>query len=256
MLFDLRGPLTTRSGLFKPTVFLRENCGPAALTGSKTRSHTLVSGQSLSGLGGERLVGLRPTVAEELPGLPYLRNHVEIEIRDQNLVLIAARLRDDLAARIAEVALAVELADVPGLLGAYAINCAHEISVRHRVRRLLQLPQIFRESGNRGGRIKDDLRAVQTKDARAFRKMTVIANINSDRSMLGFENGIAQIARREVELLPESGMHVRDVVLAVLAQIASIRINDRSRIEIHSRHLLFVNRNYDYHLIFGCDLLH
>jgi hypothetical protein len=84
----------------------------------------------------------------------------------------------------------------------------------------------------------------------------VITDIYADGSVLGFENGIAQIARREVELLPESGMHVRDVVLAVLAQIASVCIDDCGSIEIHSRHLLFVNRDYDCHLMFGGDLLH
>ena len=49
----------------------------------------------------------------------------------------------ELPARIAEVALAVELADVPGRFGADAVDRAHEIAVGHRVRRLLELPEVL-----------------------------------------------------------------------------------------------------------------
>ena len=70
----------------------------------------------LSRLRGDRAVAFRPAVAEELPHLTDFRDHVEIEIRDDHFVFIPAGLRDDLAAGIAEVALAVKLADAPRLL--------------------------------------------------------------------------------------------------------------------------------------------
>ena len=50
---------------------------------------------------------------------------------------------EDLAARVAEVGLAVELADLPGALDADAIDGPHEVLVGDRVGRLLELPEIF-----------------------------------------------------------------------------------------------------------------
>src|SRR5271170_1949043 len=86
--------------------------------------------------------------------------------------------------------------------------------------------------------------------------MTVVADVDSDGSVLGFENGVAQIARCEIEFFPESRMHVRDVMLAVFAEVTSIRIDDCGSIEIHSRHLLLVDRNDDRHAMFRRELLH
>src|SRR5262249_25355609 len=88
-------------------------------------------------------VTIRPAISEELPGLSHFADHVEIEIGDQHFIFIAARLRDNLFARRAEVALAVEFAYVPWLLAAYAINRADEVSIRNCVRGLLKFPQIF-----------------------------------------------------------------------------------------------------------------
>src|ERR1700722_11010793 len=215
-----------------------------------------VSGGDSSSLLGQGLISFGAAVAEKLPGLPHFRNHVEIKIGSQYLVFITAGLSENLAARIAEVTLAVKLADVPRLFRTHTIDCTHEIAIGYRVRGLLQFPQIFGKPRDRGGRIKYNLRAVQSEDACAFRKMPVIADINSDGSVLGLENGIAEITGREVELLPESGMHVRDVMFAVLTQIASVRIYDGCGIEVHPRHLLFVNRDHDHHVVLGSDLLH
>ena len=75
-----------------------------------------------------------------MPDLSYFGNHVQVEIGDYDLVFIAAGLGDDLAARIAEVAFAIKFSDVPGLLPAHAVDCADEITIRSRVRRLLEFP--------------------------------------------------------------------------------------------------------------------
>jgi hypothetical protein len=71
-----------------------------------------------------------------------------------------------LAAGIAEVAGAVEFADVPGRLGADAVDRADEVAVGDGVRGLLELPEVFAEAGDGGRRVEDDLRAVET-EARA-----------------------------------------------------------------------------------------
>src|SRR5579864_3565950 len=74
-----------------------------------------VSGQGPSRLLRQRFVGFGAAVAEELPGLSNFSNHFEVEIGYQDFVFVAAGLGDDLAAGIAEIALAVKLADVPRL---------------------------------------------------------------------------------------------------------------------------------------------
>ena len=55
-------------------------------------------------------VRVRSTVAEELPGVADLHDPVEVEVaHDQLLVVGVADVADELAARVDEVALAVEV---------------------------------------------------------------------------------------------------------------------------------------------------
>src|SRR5436305_5680775 len=97
------------------------------------------------------VVRLRTAVAVELPRVADFADLVHIEVRDHERVLIARGHREHLAARIAEVALAVKLADVPRRLVADAVDGADEVAVRDGVGGLLELPEIFGESGY-GGR--------------------------------------------------------------------------------------------------------
>src|ERR1700682_5567821 len=85
----------------------------------------------------QRPVAIRTAVAEELPGIPHFGDHVEVEISYQHFVFAPAGLGDDLATRVAEVTLAVKLANIPGGFPADAIDGADEISVGNGVRRLL-----------------------------------------------------------------------------------------------------------------------
>src|SRR5436305_4331826 len=91
-------------------------------------------------------------VAEKLPGLADLGNHFKIEIGGEDFVFIAAGLGEDSTARVAEVALSVELANVPGRLGADAVDGTDEISIGYGVRGLFEFPQVFTQSGNGSGR--------------------------------------------------------------------------------------------------------
>ena len=92
---------------------------------------------------GQSGVGLGPAVAEELPGLAHLVDRVEVHLRHDQGVVVLVRLRQEAAARVDEVRRAVELADVPGRLGADAVDRADEVAVGDRVRRLLELPQVL-----------------------------------------------------------------------------------------------------------------
>src|SRR5450631_4040000 len=86
--------------------------------------------------------------------------------------------------------------------------------------------------------------------------MPVVADVHAHASVLGFKHRISEIAGSEIKLLPESGMAVRDVMLAIFAKIAAVGVDDSGGVEIHSRHLFFVNRNHNHHAVFGRDLLH
>ena len=147
---------------------------------------------------------------------------VEIQVGREHLVLVARGLGDDLAARVGEVARPVELADVPRRLNADAIDGGDEVPVGHGVRRLLQLPQILAEAGDGGRRVEDDLRAVQAQAARALGKVAVVADIDADFGEAEVEDRIAEVAGPEVELLPEARRNVRDVRLAVLAEVGAV----------------------------------
>src|SRR5678816_2773903 len=94
-------------------------------------------------------------IAEELPRPADLLDHVEIERGDDQLVLVLAAAREDLAARVDEVRAAVEPADVPRTLGADAIDRADEVAIGDGVRGLLELPQVLREPGDGGRRVVD-----------------------------------------------------------------------------------------------------
>src|ERR1700675_757633 len=100
----------------------------------------LVTGCGLPGLRRQRAIGFRTTVAIELPDLSHFLDHVEIEAGDQHFVFIAAGLGEDLAARIAEVTLAIKLSDIPRLFSAYAIDRSYEVAVRRGVRGLFEFP--------------------------------------------------------------------------------------------------------------------
>ena len=99
----------------------------------------------------QRQIGFRPAVAEELPGVAGLLDEVEIHVMDQELVLVPAGDRLDHAARVDEIALAVEFADIPRRFLADPVDRADIDAVRHRRGRLFEFPEIFGQAGD-GGR--------------------------------------------------------------------------------------------------------
>src|SRR5438552_3953447 len=82
---------------------------------------------------GDFAVSFRAAVAIELPGVANFLNFIEIQLGDEQFVLVAAGLLDDFAARVAEIALAVKLADFPGSFGANAVDGGDEVSVGNGV---------------------------------------------------------------------------------------------------------------------------
>src|ERR1700676_137498 len=162
-------------------------------------------------------VRLRTAVAIELPGIAHLLNLIQVQVGDEQLVFVAAGLRHNFSARIAEVALTVELADFPGLLRTDAIDGRDKIRIGDSMRGLLQLPKIFRKSRDGSGRIVDNLRAIESENPRTLGKVPIVANIHADSVVTRLENRIAGIPGREIKFLPKSRMAVRDVMLAIFS---------------------------------------
>src|SRR3954447_7991935 len=86
--------------------------------------------------------------------------------------------------------------------------------------------------------------------------MAVIANVNADLSRGGIEDRISEVAWPEIELFPEPWSHVRDVVLAVLAEVLAVGVDHRGRVVVDAGDLLFINRHHHHHAVPLRDRLH
>src|ERR1039458_1903830 len=178
------------------------------------------------------------------------------EAHAAHLVLVARRLGEDAAAGIAEVTRTVEFADVPGDFGAHAVDGADEIAVGDGVGGLLQLPQILAETGDGGRGVEDDLGAGQSQSARAFGELAVVADVDADFDEAEVEDGEAEVAGAEVELLPEAGRDVRDVGLAVLAEEAAVVVDDGGGVVVDACLLDFVDGHDEGNVILLRQILH
>ena len=227
------GELLTQSGLPPHALVLEitEGMVVADLTRSKrviqslTDSGILVSiddfGTGFSSL--SHLLG--PAVTVELPLVPDLSQQVHVEVADEDFLLaVGGRAADDLPARIREVGLAVEVV-VAERLDADPVDGADEVLVGHGGRRLLQLPQILRQPPAGRRRVENDLRSGQAERAPALREVPLVADVDPVPAGGGVEHRVAEVAGPEVELLPETG-DLRDVVLAVLAEVTAVGVDD------------------------------
>ena len=124
------------------------------------------------------------------------------------------------------------------------------------MRGLLELPEILGQAGDRRRRIEHDLRAVQPERARAFGEVPVVADVDADLRERRLEHGISEVARTEIELLPESGLAVRDVRLAVLAEVLSVGVDHGGRVVVDPRLIFLVDRRHDHHPMLLRELAH
>ena len=164
------------------------------------------------------------SIPEKLPCVPHFADHIEIEIGNDERVFIARRLRDKLPARIAEVTLSVKLADVPRLFVTDAIDRADEISIRDSVRRLFESPEIFESPATVAEGLKT-ISAPFAERSRTLGEVAVVTDVHADARERRIETRITKIAGTEIKLLPETGIDVRNVVLAILAEILPISID-------------------------------
>src|SRR5215510_2646419 len=86
--------------------------------------------------------------------------------------------------------------------------------------------------------------------------MAVIADVDADAGKPGLENWITQITRLEIELLPESGMGMRYMILTVLSQVATISVDYGGSVVIDPGNFFFINGDDQDHLMLASKLLH
>ena len=141
----------------------------------------------------------------------------EVKIGHHHMVFVPGPLGDYLASGVAKVAVAVKLAYVPGSLASHPVDGPDEVAVGNGVGRLLQAPQVFRQSRHGGRGIENNLSAIQAEGTRPFREVAVVTNIHPYLANPGCEDRVSDVARPEVELLPEPGRQMGDMCLAVLA---------------------------------------
>src|SRR5436305_14796791 len=83
---------------------------------------------------------------------------------------------------------------------------------------------------------------MQTEHPSAFGKMPVVADVNTDLADRRVEHRIAHVPRPEVKLLPEA-VHVRNVRLAVLAEVFPVSVDDRGGVVADPDLVLPVHRD-------------
>src|SRR5215467_14390393 len=204
---------------------------------------------------GQRAVGVRAPVAVELPQVPYLFQQPHVQVADDDLLGgVGGGPADDLPARVGEIGLPIEVV-VAERLDPDPVDRADEVLVGDRRAGLLQPPQVLRQAPAGRGRVEDDLGAGQAERAPALGEVPLVADVDADPADRGVEHRVAEVAGAEVVLLPET-LHLRDVVLAVLAEVGAVGVDDRGGVVEDAFLLRFVDRHDQHHLVLARDVTH
>src|SRR5215472_1404565 len=204
---------------------------------------------------GQRAVGVRAPVAIELPQVPYLFQQPHVQVADDDLLGGVGRgPADDLPARVGEIGLPVEVV-VAERLDPDPVDGADEVLVRDRGAGLLQPPQVLRQAPAGRGRVEDDLGAGQPERSPALGEVPLVADVDADPAHRGVEHRVPEVAGAEVVLLPEA-LHLRDVVLAVLAEEGAVGVDDRGGVVVDALLLFLVDRHDQHHLVLPRHVAH
>src|SRR5262244_1846273 len=203
----------------------------------------------------QRTVGVRAPVAVELPQVPDLCQQPHVQVADDDLLGgVGGGPADDLPARVGEVGLPVEVV-VAERFDADAVDGADEVLVGDRRAGLFQPPQVLRQAPAGRRRVEDDVGAGQAKRPLALREVPLVADVDADPAHRGVEHRVAEVAGAEVVLLPEP-LHLRDVVLAVLAEERAVGVDDRGGVVQDAFLLRLVDRHDEHHLVLTRDVTH
>src|ERR1043166_2812472 len=210
-------------------------------------------------------IGVDTAIAQERPMRPRYIDTIPVDFGHHDLFAIGAPFRDDLAARRDDEALAPELDAVAAgrRFMTDAIDRRDVTAVRDRVAALHGFP-----GGILGRavlfflawmptdrcRIKKNLRAAKGGEPRRFRIPLVPTNADADFSVRGRPCLESEIARREIKLFVVRRI-VRDMHLAILAEITPVRIDDRGGVVINAGRAFLKKRGDDDRASFARDFL-
>src|SRR3954447_6750576 len=201
----------------------------------------LMSVVGMASAGDDLVVGVGASVAVERPCVADLTDLVEVEIADDQVGLVGVSdVADELAARVDEVALPVEVV-VPERFDTDPVDGADVVHVGDRRGRLLEPPQILRQAAAGGRRGEEDLGAGENEAAPAFWEVAVIADVHAHLADRRVEHRISVRTGGEVVLLPEP-LDLRDVLLAVLAEVPAVGIDDGRGVVVQPRLHVLVHR--------------
>src|SRR3954451_13249726 len=246
-------PGAVTAAIVSPSTSTSAASAPPALTTVPLRMSVRIACLLLGA--GQGVVAVRTAVAVELPQVPDLGQHAHVQVTHDDLVLgVRRRVAHQLPAWVGEVGLAVEVV-LAQRLHADPVDRADEVLVRHRGGRLLEPPQVLRQPARGRRRVEHDPRAAQAQRAPALGEVPLVADVHADLADRSVEHRVAEVAGPEVELLPEA-LDLRDVVLAVLAEVGAVRVDHRGRVVVDARLLLLVHRHDQHHVVLVGQLAH
>jgi hypothetical protein len=200
-------------------------------------------------------VHLRAPVAEQVPVQPVSVGRLQIHVRHENAAALSARLRDLLSQMVGDERSAVEPeAGAFVFFQADAVGRHHGQDVGRRVTAHDVLPVLQRggvgpvDVGSDGGRVKQDLRALEGQDARGLGEPLVPADQGPDTAMAGLPDVEAGVAGIEIVLFGIAG-GVGNVGLAIGAEIGAARVDHDERI-VHGHAGTFENADRQDHVEF------
>lgn len=209
-------------------------------------------------MGRQCAIAVGAAVAEHAPRAAFERECVEIEFGSDDAGFGAIAFGDFLAVGPRDEGAAVERdrARLAGF-GADAVARHERHHVGGRVAALDVLPVraridrgVVRLAAD-GRRIEQDFGARERHCARAFREPLVPADADADACVGRVPDFETRVARREIVLLGIAGA-VGDVRLAVDADGAAVRIEDRDRVELRLARALEEADGQD-HAEFACE---
>ena len=211
------------------------------------------------------MIGVDAAVAKEGPVAAGFFALGGVALDDQNFLFIVGGFGEDAAEGIGDEGVSPELETGVAFfwftLVADAIDYGHVNAVGDGVRALDSAPGVELSGAELGffmrmpadaGGIENDLRALESGEARTFRIPLVPADLNADASVGGIEIREAEIARREIELFVIEGI-VGDVHFAVFAEERAIGVEDGARVVVNAGGAALEERSDEDHFSFFCD---
>ena len=165
-----------------------------------------------------------------------------------------ANFTNKLAFWVYEVALTIEVVCTHVFFNSNAVDCAYVVHVGNSCRWLLYAPDVFGQTTACCRWVEDDFCTVEPECAPTFWEVAVVTDVHANFANSSIKDWITVCARCEVVLLPET-RNLRDVLFTVLAQIATVCINNGCSVVVQTWLHNFVHWQHEHHVQLFCKSL-